>query len=221
MSALSPPLIMLGLMLLSPFQGSAQERRTEALVEVNSVAGRMVVALFNDTPLHRDRFLALVQAHCHDSVPVARVTPGFIILSGDPAGTGPCADTAVHGPLPTEVNATHVHLRGALVAAALEGDTGRTHGTRFFLVDGQAWTVDDLRYLEEMRRADDARSPRYTPEQLAAYVDQGGAPRLDGRYTVFGRVVEGLEVVSRLAMLPADEHDRPLTAARLWMRILP
>lgn len=215
------PLIALALTLLAPSRSAAQQPQREALVEVNSTAGRMVLALFNDTPLHRDRFLELVRSHCYDSLALAQVTPGSIVLSAEPTAGGRCADTTVHGPLRSEVKAAHTHLRGALVAAGLDGDPGRTHGTRFFLVHGQEWTAEDLRYLQELRLGADPAAPTYTAGQLAAYERQGGAPRLDGRYTVFGQVVEGLEVLSRLATLPADEHDRPLADPRLWMRELP
>lgn len=207
------------LMVLHVLPGHAQDR--EPLVEVNSPAGRMVVALFNDTPLHRDRFLALVRSHCYDSLALERVVPGFLVLGAEPAANAACGDTGARAPLPAEVRAAHTHLRGALVAAALDGDTVRTHGSRFFLVDGQDWTAEDLHFLEEARRVRDPRAPSYTAEQVDAYVKQGGAPRLDGRYTVFGQVVEGVEVVTRLAALPADEHDRPLADPRLWMRELP
>lgn len=219
MAARIPPRIGLVLMLFAALTARAQER--QPLVELNTPAGRMVVALFNDTPLHRDRFLALVRTHCYDSLALARVVPGFMVLSDSlPKGSN-CLTDKLSGQLPAEPVTGHLHLRGALVAAALEGNDARTDGSRFFLVDGQDWTEEDLQFLNELRRSGASDQPVYTPEQIAAYVKQGGAPRLDGRYTVFGQVVEGVEVVAKLAALPAGEHDRPLTDPRLWMRELP
>lgn len=209
----------LGLMLLAVVPAFGQER--QPLVELNTPAGRMVVALFNDTPLHRDRFLALVRAQCYDSLGLARVVPGFMVLTDSLRARDNCLTDRLTDPLPAEPVADHLNVRGALVAAAWEGDDTRTDGSRFFLVDGQDWTEEDIRFLNEIRRVGAPEQPVYTPEQIATYVKQGGAPRLDGRYTVFGQVVEGVEVVSALAALPAGEHDRPLADPRLWMRELP
>ena len=51
---------------------------------------------------------------------------------------------------------------------------------------------------------------RFSPEIRELYKSVGGTPFLDGDYTVFGVVVEGLDVLDRIAALPTDEHDRPL-----------
>ena len=213
------PRMVLVLTLLAVVPAFGQER--QPLVEVNTPAGRMVVALFNDTPLHRDRFLMLVRAQCYDNLGLARVVPGFMVLTDSLPERANCQMDRLLTPLPAEHVPGHVHLRGALVAAAMDGDPTRTDGSRFFLVDGQDWTEEDLQFLNELRRSAPGDQPVYTPEQIAAYVKQGGAPRLDGRYTVFGQVVEGVEVVGRLAALPAGEHDRPLADPRIWMRELP
>ncbi|HOF20040.1 MAG TPA: peptidylprolyl isomerase [Bacteroidales bacterium] len=58
-------------------------------------------------------------------------------------------------------------------------------------------------------------------EQRAVYKTAGGVPRLDGTYTVFGEVTEGLDVVDRIAAVKTDTHDRPLTDVRiLKMKII-
>ena len=59
-----------------------------------------------------------------------------------------------------------------------------------------------------------------TEEQKQAYATKGGAPHLDGAYTVFGEVVEGLDVLDAIALTPCDGRDRPLSDLRFYMRIL-
>lgn len=54
-----------------------------------------------------------------------------------------------------------------------------------------------------------------TPEVRAAYKTEGGLPHLDGQYTVFGEVIEGLDVVKRIQNEKVDENGRPLTDVRI------
>jgi peptidyl-prolyl cis-trans isomerase B (cyclophilin B) len=89
-------------------------------------------------------------------------------------------------------------------------------------VEGKSWTAADLDRLVQRKKAMDPTSDLdYTPEQIAAYTSQGGAPHLDGGYTVFGEVVDGLEVIDLIAAQPCDGADRPMTDVRIWMRVLP
>jgi len=57
----------------------------------------------------------------------------------------------------------------------------------------------------------------FTPEQREAYSTVGGLPELDGEYTVFGEVVEGLEVIDKIGSLPTDKNDRPLTDVKIFI----
>ena len=66
----------------------------------------------------------------------------------------------------------------------------------------------------------DSLQVHYSPEDVMSYKTQGGTPHLDGNYTVFGQVVEGMEVLDRIAALPCDGYDRPLTDVRIWMRVM-
>jgi peptidyl-prolyl cis-trans isomerase B (cyclophilin B) len=77
--------------------------------------------------------------------------------------------------------------------------------------------------MVELKRnaADPAAAFTYTPEQVRAYATEGGSPRMDGEYTIFGQVLEGMDVLDQIAAVPCDGRDRPLTDVRIWMRILP
>ena len=60
-------------------------------------------------------------------------------------------------------------------------------------------------------------APKYvfSPEQTKAYTSVGGTPHLDGSYTVFGEVIQGMEIVDKIAKAPRDKNDRPLTNIRI------
>lgn len=211
--------------------GQATDAPKRPLVEVNTTLGRMVIALNNETPQHRDNFLKLVREHYYDSTLFHRVVPGAMLIGGDAAsraaddrhrvlGTG----TSVASLAP-EITMARVHVKGAIGAVRDESfpaEQKRSHGTGFYIVQGQDWTPGELRMVEQRRAAIDPGSAfSYSPEQIRAYSTEGGAPRMDGEYTVFGQVVEGLDVIDRIAALPCDDRDRPLTDVRIWMRVLP
>lgn len=211
-------------------QVKVPQKRTR--VEINTTAGRMVVELYNETPAYRDNFLKLVREHYYDSTLFHRVIPGFMVQGGDPDSRR-ADDRAVElgqgGPgytLPAELRPELIHRKGALAAARLADDvnpTKRGSGSEFYIVQGRKWLPADLRQLVERMNAGrpDSAKVHYTPDQMETYGNLGGAPRLDGNYTVFGQVVSGMDVLDRIASLPCDAMDRPLTDVRIWMRILP
>ena len=197
------------------------------LVEIRTSAGNMIVALYNETPVHRDQFLELVQTGAFDSLLFHRVVPGFAIEGGDlsskhaRAGVALGLDTDTIG-LPEEIVPGRIHSYGTLAAAAA-GDLpeldGRTHRTRFFIVLGNTYAEAELNAVAE-RNAEAGRRFEYSPEDRQKYATAGGQPRLDGAYTVFGEVVHGLEVLDSLQDVPCNEWDRPMTDIRMFMRVL-
>lgn len=208
----------------------AQEQVRQRLVEINTTEGRMVVALYNETPAHRDRFLQLVQAQGYDSTLFHRVVPGFMVQGGDPDSrqaddrSKPLGSGGQTDPIPAEIDPRFIHRKGALAAARQPDEVNpeKRDGVQFYLVHGRTYRRSDLERLLERRRAATTDSiPDYTPEQIDTYWNLGGAPHLDGAYTIFGEVVEGLEVLDAISSLPCDGLDRPLTDVRLWMTLLP
>lgn len=63
-------------------------------------------------------------------------------------------------------------------------------------------------------------SKEVSPERLNAYTTLGGAPHLDGEYTVFGRIVEGLDVIDKIAAVTVDRNARPLEPVYLSMEVV-
>lgn len=201
---------------------------TRPLVEIRSSMGTMIVALYNETPVHRDNFLKLAREGAYDSLLFHRVVPGFMAQSGDPESKRARLETPLGtgGPgytLPAEIIPELAHFRGALAAARLPDEVNlerRSNGSQFYLVQGQAQTSEDLSRVIE-RNARFGTPVTYTDEQRRRYIGQGGSPHLDGAYTVFGEVVEGLDVLDAICSAPCNSHDRPLTDIRIFVRPLP
>lgn len=189
--------------------------------------GRMVVALYNETPEHRDNFLKLVQEGFYDSLLFHRVIPGFMVQGGDPESrsAAPGQMLGNGGPgytVPAEIVPGLVHTKGAL-AAARQGDQvnpeKRSSGSQFYLVQGKPFQPNELDMVAQ--RASRHGTPvTYSEEQKETYATEGGAPHLDGSYTVFGEVVEGLDVIDRIAAVQRDGRDRPVSDVRMFMRVL-
>lgn len=189
----------------------------ETRVEMVTTEGRMVFVLFNDTPLHRDNFLKLVKEHTYDSLLFHRVIKNFMIQGGDPqsrhARPGQMLGDGTLGyTVPAEFRKEHFHRKGALCAAR-QGDnvnpTKASSASQFYIVQGQVWDEKTL----------DMMSQRYgkafTQEQRRVYTTEGGTPHLDGDYTVFGQLVEGMDVVDRIAKVKTGVADRPERDVRI------
>jgi len=182
------------------------------LVEIQTKYGNMIAKLYDATPQHQDNFTKLAQEGFYDSLLFHRVIEHFMIQGGDPnsKGADPKAALGSGGPgytLPAEFVDSLVHIKGAL-SAARTGDAvnpeKRSSGSQFYIVDGQP--IDEA----ALARIESNKGIRYSSQQREAYLEQGGAPFLDGDYTVFGQVIEGLEVIDKLAAVPTDGRDRPL-----------
>ncbi len=194
----------------------------DCLVEISTNYGDMVVKLYDSTPQHQDNFLKLVEERFYDGLLFHRVIDGFMIQGGDPASRNARANTVLGrgGPgytLPAEIVDSLIHLKGAL-AAARRGDKvnpeKRSSGSQFYLVQGRKLTEERL---DEVAARKDIR---YGAAQRKKYLEYGGTPVLDGEYTVFGRVIEGLDVIDKIAGLATDGRDRPREDVRMKIRII-
>ncbi len=219
--------ILCGLWLPATATAQVHGQTTRQLVEIRTTAGNMVVALYNETPKHRDHFLDLVERGVYDSLLFHRIVPGFAVEGGDTASRTaamgqPLGQDEGGNGLALEFAPGLIHKKGALSAAPL-GDSPelaqQSHSTRFFIVQGTTYTEEELALVAE-RNARLGTPFTYTAEDRSDYATMGGLPRLDGGYTVFGQVIEGLEVIDALAKMPCNAQDRPLSDVRTFMRLL-
>lgn len=238
----------------------------ETRVELNTTRGMIVLQLSDQTPLHRDNFVKLVNEGYYDGMLFHRVIEGFGIQSGDPDSKGAKSGEALGngGPgytIPAEINGTLFHKRGALNAARDGNPEQASAGSQFFIVQGRVQTDSTLARAEKrinqwlaqkayinapahkalkdsLQHAIDVDNeeainrwtdtmivrakgyadftPYHIPEDhKQVYKEIGGAPHLDQNYTVWGEVIEGMDVVDAIASVKTDSLDRPIDDVRI------
>ena len=196
--------------------------RQQVVLETDS--GTIRIELFNETPLHRDNFLKNVREGIYDGVLFHRVITNFMIQTGDTvsrhAVPGQLLGESKEGEkIPAEIRFPEIfHKRGSL-AAAREGDEvnpeRKSSQHQFYIVWGRR--LSDMMLDQVQDHLDEATGGqiKLTPELREAYQRFGGTPHLDGQYTVFGQVVEGLDVVNRIQWTETDANNRPLNDIRI------
>lgn len=205
------------LLALMPFLSChAKKKEKRSVVRIETSAGVIRVALLDDTPIHRDNFLKLVEKGHYDGTLFHRVIQDFMIQGGDPGSRNAkpgalLGEGDVKYTLPAEFQIPYYyHLRGAL-AAAREGDEvnpqQRSSGSQFYIVWGQKFNSSSIK---QARARMEENGVEMTAQMYQDYLEYGGTPHLDGAYTVFGEVIEGLEVVGQIQGVPTDSNDRPL-----------
>lgn len=194
----------------------------KCLVEITTDFGVMVAELYDATPKHRDNFLKLSEEGYFNGLLFHRVIQGFMIQGGDPNSRDAAAGAplGMGGPgyqVDAEFVDSLVHLRGA-IAAARTGDNvnpqRKSSGSQFYIVQGSP--VDNMT-LDQLERR---KGFTYTSEQRAAYLEMGGTPFLDRDYTVFGRIISGLEVIDKIAAVEKDSRDRPKQDVKMTVRAI-
>jgi peptidyl-prolyl cis-trans isomerase B (cyclophilin B) len=172
---------------------------------IETALGSIEIKLYDNTPLHKANFEKLVENQVYDGVLFHRIIQNFMIQGGDPATKG--SDYVEGETIPAEFVPENFHKKGAL-AAARTGDMvnpeKRSSPTQFYIVQGKTYTDDELKYFEEYG------GKSWTAEQKEIYKTVGGTPFLDQDYTVFGEVVNGLDVLDKIAAVPTLPNDRPV-----------
>ncbi|MEM0992560.1 MAG: peptidylprolyl isomerase [Bacteroidota bacterium] len=182
------------------------------LVELRTPYGNMLIQLFDSTPKHRDNFIKLAEEGFYDSLLFHRVIDGFMVQGGDPnskdAVAGQMLGTGGPGyQVEAEMLADNIHLRGALAAARSPDSVNpqrKSSGSQFYIVHGKASIEESV-----LKNVERRNGVAYTEAQKQAYLEEGGYPFLDGQYTVFGRVIDGLEVIGQIASVNKDQRNRP------------
>ena len=191
----------------------AQTQKPETLVVIHTTMGDITAKLYNDTPQHRDNFIKLVNQGWYEGSPFHRVISQFMIQGGGNADGRQDPGYTV----PAEFTSNHVHKKGALSAARMGDQVNpkkASSGSQFYIVQGQ---VVPPAYLN---RFASQSGIQYTQEQVDTYSTLGGTPHLDGGYTVFGEVVDGMGVIDKSAAVKTGPGDVPVTPVTMTIEIL-
>ncbi len=209
--------ILLLLLFCSAGQVSAKKTEKRSVVRLETSMGTIRVALLDDTPIHRDNFLKLVSEGFYDGTLFHRVIRDFMIQGGDPDSRSAqpgqkLGEGDVGYTLPPEFRLPYYyHLRGSLAAARESDDVNpqqRSSGCQFYIVWGKTLGPSSIKKACQNL---DEKGIELTSEMANAYEQYGGSPHLDGQYTVFGQVIEGLDVVKEIQKVSTDANDRPLS----------
>jgi cyclophilin family peptidyl-prolyl cis-trans isomerase len=179
--------------------------------------GDITLKLFNETPEYRDNFIRLAKEHYFDSLLIHRVIADFGIQSGaaDTRYAEPKASVGWKGPgytIPAHVVPGLYHQRG-MIGSPRKPDTHnqrrRSDGSQFYIVTGRNYFDNELDDLEK------ENDYKFSLAQRQTYKTIGGAPHLDGTYTVFGQVTSGMNVVDKIVKVETDQRWRPLEDIRI------
>lgn len=197
--------------LLLSLHGLAQEQ--EYQVEFKTNVGKFTVKLYNETPLHRDNFLALVREGAYNNLLFHRVIKNFMVQAGGDARESYKkkfeALKAKHSKmLPAEIKYPQLyHKRGALAAARIgdeENPDRASDPIEFYIVVGEFYLEKELKAYETKERGEMPREVKQT------YMTEGGTPHLDNEYTVFGELVDGYKTIEKIQNRETGENNRPL-----------
>lgn len=195
-----------------------KKKGNDNTVVIETEYGNMTVQLFDNTPKHRDNFIKITKDGFYDSTLFHRVIPQFMIQGGDPESKNAAPGVPLGGGdigyrIDAEINDTNFHRYGALAAARDNNPNKSSSGCQFYIVVGKKYTDAELDNLTQ-------RTGRvYTPAQREVYKTLGGTPQLDGSYTVYGQVTEGMDVAEKIIMEPRNNMDRPDKDIRMKVRM--
>jgi cyclophilin family peptidyl-prolyl cis-trans isomerase len=198
-----------------------KDRKKDVLIQTSM--GNIVIRLSDSTPLHRDNFLKLVKKKFYDSILFHRVMQNFMIQAGDPNSKTAKAGQGLGngGPgytIPAEFRTTLFHRKGVVAAARSPDNVNpkkESNGSQFYIVQGKTFTDAGLDSTEKFRL-----NGRKIPEQnREVYKTIGGTPHLDQGYTVFGELINGMDVVNQIAAVQTSKQspdkDRPLQDVKI------
>jgi cyclophilin family peptidyl-prolyl cis-trans isomerase len=189
----------------------------ECLAEIQTTAGNMIVKLYNTTHEHRDNFIKLAESGYYEGILFHRVIKGFMVQAGDPESKNAQPEQRLGGGGPgytvkAEFVDTLYHVRGALAAARIgdEMNPGKSSsGSQFYIVHGRP-VPDHVLDMNELQK-----KIKYTPEARKIMTQIGGTPQLDQEYTVFGQVIDGLEIIDKISENKTDQNNKPLNDIKI------
>jgi peptidyl-prolyl cis-trans isomerase B (cyclophilin B) len=192
------------------------------VVKIETDSGTMIAKLYRQTPLHTENFTKLVKDHFYDGLLFHRVIKDFMIQGGDPDSRNAQAgallgEGGLKYTVPAEFDTSLFHQKGALAMARESDDVNpqkASSSTQFYIVEGKPVTDEQMDSWEKRFNITIPESHR------KVYRTKGGAPFLDMNYTVFGQVVDGLDVIDKIASAPKDINNRPTKDIKMKITLL-
>ncbi len=179
------------------------KKNPEEKIIVKTEFGDIHVMLYKQTPLHRANFIRLIKLKHFDNARFYRIVSDFMIQGGNQNVK------EQKFTIPAEFNNNFINKKGAVAMARRDENNPdkQSSPTEFFIIRGRPYDNESLRDAIK----DSGRSfESYSPEQIAVYLKYGGDARIDNRYTVFGEVTQGMEIVEKIADEKVYELEKPI-----------
>jgi len=181
------------------------DTNSETNLTIYTNKGKMVLSLYKNTPLHRANIVLLAKKKLFDNTLFYRVINNFMIQGGN--SDNPLMrdkiDAIGRYRIPNEIQKSNIHKKGAIAMAVSPEEQSfgkKSSAINFYIIEG--------RKMEESYFKDNV-GKIFTGKQLQVYMTIGGAPHLDGDYTVFGEVVSGISVLNRISNVKVDDYNWP------------
>ncbi len=177
------------------------------MVLMKTSLGDLVMELSELTPVHLDNFVRNVESGYYVGLQFHRVISNFMVQGGDNKTRKSGRKFDEPEEIDSEILTSLHHVRGALAAARMPNEMNpdkRSSGSQFYIVDGAEMDEKKLKRIRAEKLFE------YTEDQIQSYYDLGGAPQLDGEYTIFGRLVRGFDTLDKIASTKTDKFDKPL-----------
>lgn len=209
--------ILIGFGLILSLMSSCSSGAKKVVIETEF--GNITVELYDSTPKHRDNMLNLAKEGYYDDLLFHRVIKGFMVQGGDPnsRGAAPGVGLGSGGPgylIDNEIGAPH--FKGTIAAARTGGASNpekKSSGSQFYLVQGSVQSDGTLNNFEHRGGF------KYNAAQREKYKTIGGTPMLDNDYTVFGEVIDGIEIIDKIAAVQTAPGDRPTSDVKMKIRL--
>ena len=184
---------------MSQFPQLNEVNENNPLVTVHTNLGDFTLELFPEVaPKTVENFVTHAKNGYYDGVIFHRVIEDFMIQGGDPTGTGMGGESIYGRTFEDEFSREAFNLYGSL---SMANAGPNTNGSQFFIVTAKQVPAQMLKQLKD---------GGWPEEIVEEYAKVGGTPWLDHRHTVFGRVVEGMDVVLKIEGVERNAQDRPL-----------
>ena len=184
------------------------EANPEKEVLIETSFGNMRVRLYDETPLHRANFVKNIKDGVYEDAEFYRIYYQFMIQAG-------IHPSELNYTIPAEFNKKYIHKKGALSMARSDENNPNleSSATEFFIVHGS--TYKDYQVEQELENL----QLTLTPEQKKLYMTEGGYMSLDQQYTTFGEVIEGFDVIDKIAAEKIYNEDKPLKKIPVTIRL--
>ena len=197
------------------YQAHAQSR----LVKFITNKGDITVLLYDNTPKHRDMFLQSVQSGLYKDAQFNRVIRSFVSQGGE-LDESILDRERLHPELPVrrvaaEIDTSLFHKKGVLGAGRNDNPEKSSYINQLYFVEGKVHTDEQLNAIEKKKGF------KFSEQQRNIYKTTGGTPHLDGDYTVFGEIIDGIEVAHGINSVGTDKNDLPLVPVIFNVEVIP